>query len=134
MLRQFFRSWDYTFVGFCTTEDSTVLSWSSIYISRFKDIQRVWRDPDNKENKRTQGIKDVAGAIIDKYYLNMKYGFGNKDHQMWANPPPLPLKHLEYAARDAYATYKTYRRLDVCKRGFFCLWKDMPMKKRGRDW
>jgi hypothetical protein len=78
MLKQFFRSWDYTFVGFCTTEDSTVLSWSSLYISRFMDIQRVWRDPDNKENKKTQGLKDVAGAIIDKFYLNMKTGFGPK--------------------------------------------------------
>jgi hypothetical protein len=111
-----------------------VLSRSSIYISRFKDIQRVWRDPDNKEGKRTQGLKDVAGAIIDKYYLNMKDGFGHKEHQMWVNPPPLPPKHLEYAARDAYATYESYRRLDVVERGFFSLWKDMPLKKRGRDW
>jgi hypothetical protein len=46
------------------------------------DIQRVSRDPDNKENKRTQGLKDVDGAIIDKYYLNMKTRFGNKEHQM----------------------------------------------------
>jgi hypothetical protein len=111
-----------------------VLSRSRIYISRFKDIQRVWRDPNNKEGKRTQGLKDVAGAIIDKYYKNMKDGFGYKEHQMWVNPPPLPLKHLEYAARDAYATYETYRRLDVVERGFFSLWKDMPLKKRGRDW
>jgi hypothetical protein len=53
---------------------------------------------------------------------------------MWANPPPLPPKHLEYAVRDAYATYKTYRRLDVVERGFFFLWKDMPLKKCGRNW
>jgi hypothetical protein len=46
------------------------------------DIQRVSRDPDNKENKCTQGLKDVAGAIIDKYYLNMKTRFGTKEHQM----------------------------------------------------
>jgi hypothetical protein len=51
----------------------------------------------------------------------MKDGFGNKEHQMWVEPPPLPPKHLEYGARDAYATYETYRRFDVVERGFFSL-------------
>jgi ribonuclease D len=49
----------------------------------------------------------------------MKDGFGNTEHSMWANAPPLPDKHLEYAARDAYATYEVYRRLDVYERRFF---------------
>jgi hypothetical protein len=96
-----------------------------------KDIQAIWRDPDNR--KRTQGLKDVAGAIIDPIYFEMKDGFGRAEHRMWADPPPLPPKHLEYAARDAYATYEVFRRLDVFERGFFSLFKH-PEKKRGRDW
>jgi hypothetical protein len=55
----------------------------------------------------------------------MKTRFGTKEHQMWANPPSLLPKHLQYAATDAYATYETYRRLDVCEGGFFCLWKEL---------
>ncbi|XP_051201461.2 uncharacterized protein [Lolium perenne] len=95
------------------------------------DIQEIWRDPDKK--KKLQGLKDVAGAIIDPIYFEMKDGFGRAEHRMWANPPPLPPKHLEYAARDAYATYEVYRRLDLFERGFFSLFKH-PEKKRGRDW
>nr|XP_051201772.1 uncharacterized protein LOC127315313 [Lolium perenne] len=75
----------------------------------------------------------LSGAIIDPIYFEMKDGFGRAEHRMWANPPPLPPKHLEYAARDAYATYEVYRRLDLFERGFFSLFKHSE-KKRGRDW
>ncbi|KAM0851342.1 hypothetical protein ACQ4PT_052476 [Festuca glaucescens] len=101
-------------------------------VHNLKDIQQIWRDPE-KSWKRTQGLKDVAAAIIDPYYEQMKDGFGNTEHNMWANAPPLPEKHLEYAARDAYATYEVYRRLDVYERGFFSLYKHSE-KKRSRDW
>ncbi|XP_051221177.2 uncharacterized protein [Lolium perenne] len=130
-LYDFFHGYRYTFAGFCVAEDRTILSRSKYYVHNVKDIQAIWRDPDNK--KRTQGLKDVAGAIIDPIYFEMKDGFGRAEHRMWANPPPLPPKHLEYAARDAYATYEVFRRLDVFERGFFSLFKH-PEKKRGRDW
>ncbi|XP_071683630.1 uncharacterized protein [Lolium perenne] len=113
------------------SEDCKVLSRSNLYVHNLKDIQEIWRDPDKK--KKLQGLKDVAGAIIDPIYFEMKDGFGRAEHRMWANPPPLPPKHLEYAARDAYATYEVYRRLDLFERGFFSLFKH-PEKKRGRDW
>ncbi|KAM0888417.1 hypothetical protein ACQ4PT_028366 [Festuca glaucescens] len=74
-------------------------------VHNLKDIQQIWRGHE-KSWKRTQGLKDVAGAIIDPYYEKMKDGFGNREHNMWANAPLLPEKHLEYAARDAYATYE----------------------------
>ncbi|KAM0919018.1 hypothetical protein ACQ4PT_008435 [Festuca glaucescens] len=80
----------------------------SLPVHNLKDIQQIWRDPE-KSWKRTQGLKDVVAAIIDPYYEQMKDGFGNTEHNMWANAPPLPEKHLEYAARDAYATYEVYR-------------------------
>jgi hypothetical protein len=54
------------------------------------------------------GVKDVAGQVVDPWYKEMKDGFGNKEHSMWTNVP-LPPKHLEYAARDAYTTYEVYR-------------------------
>ncbi|XP_051197015.1 uncharacterized protein [Lolium perenne] len=121
----------YIFVGFCTAEDCNVLSRSNHYVHNLKDIQEIWRDPDNK--KKLQGLKDVAGAIIYPIYFEMKDGFGRAEHRMWANPPPLPPKHLEYATWDAYATYEVFRRLDLFERGFFSLFKH-PEKKRGRDW
>nr|XP_051190787.1 uncharacterized protein LOC127304121 [Lolium perenne] len=130
-LVEFLHGFRYIFAGFCTTEDCKVLSRSNLYVHNLKDIQEIWRDPDKK--KKLQGLKDVAGAIIDPIYFEMKDGFGRAEHGMWANPPPLPPKHLEYAARDAYATYEVYRRLDLFERGFFSLFKH-PEKKRGRDW
>jgi hypothetical protein len=131
-LRQFLYGWTYTFAGFATVDDEVVLSRSSLHCHNLKDIQRIWRDPDT-EKRGLQGLKDVAGALIDPFYLDMKDGFGRKEHSMWAAPPPLPPKHLEYAARDAYATYEVYRRLDMFERGFFSLYSN-PVKKRARDW
>ncbi|KAM0864093.1 hypothetical protein ACQ4PT_044149 [Festuca glaucescens] len=130
-LRDFLFGWRYTFAGFCTAEDRTVLGHSNLYIHNIKDVQAIWRDPDN--TKRTQGLRDVAAAIIDPFYLKMKDGFGMTEHRMWANAPPLPPGHILYAGRDAYVTYEVYRRLDVFERGFFSLYK-RPEKIRGRDW
>ena len=129
---EFLWGYRYVFAGFAIVQDKKVLANSDLYIHNFKDIQSVWRDPDNTR-KRTQGLKDVAGAIIDPYYLNMKDGFGDAEHRMWSDRPPLPDKHLEYAARDAYATYEVYRKLDVYERGFFSLFKNAE-KKRARYW
>ena len=131
-LRDFLWGWRYIFAGFCIAEDKNVLGRADLPVHNLKDIQQIWRDPE-KSWKRTQGLKDVAAAIIDPYYEQMKDGFGNTEHSMWANAPPLPDKHLEYAARDAYATYEVYRRLDVYERGFFSLYKHSE-KKRSRDW
>ncbi|KAM0911979.1 hypothetical protein ACQ4PT_013104 [Festuca glaucescens] len=104
-LHDFLWGWRYIFAGFCIAEDKNVLGRAGLPVHNLKDIHQVWRDPE-KSWKRTQGLKDVAGAIIDPYYENMQDGFGKKEHNMWANAPPLSEKHLEYAARDAYATYE----------------------------
>ena len=88
-LFQFLHGWRYTFAGFDVAEDIKVLGREGLFINNLKDLQQVWRDPE-KSWKRTQGLKDVAGAIIDSYYENMKDGFGKREHSMWANPPPLP--------------------------------------------
>ena len=133
-LDAFTGNWHYTFAGFDITTDRKVLSRSTppLYVSNHKDIQTIWRDPD-KPRKRIQGMKDVAAAIIDPYYQDMKDGFGENEHRMWADAPPLPDAHVAYAARDAYVSYELYRRLDVFERGFFCLFKSSE-KKRAREW
>jgi hypothetical protein len=67
----------------------------------------------------------------------MKDGFGRREHAIWHEAPPLPPKHLEYAARDAYASYEVYRHLDIFERGFFSMYKNKYAhkdKKRARDW
>ncbi|KAM0843820.1 hypothetical protein ACQ4PT_057460 [Festuca glaucescens] len=107
-LHDFLWGWRYIFAGFCIAEDKNVLGRADLPVHNLKDIQQIWRDPE-KSWKRTQGLKDVAAAIIDPYYEQMKDGFGNTEHSMWANAPPLPEKHLEYAARDAYATYEVHK-------------------------
>ena len=61
----------------------------------------------------------------------MKDDFGEKEHNMWAEAP-LPRKHLEYAARDAYVAYELYVRLDKYKRGFISIEKNPSTK--ARDW
>nr|XP_051229245.1 uncharacterized protein LOC127347056 [Lolium perenne] len=121
-------------LGFCVAEDRTIPSRSKYYVHNVKDIQdiqEIWRDPDKK--KKLQGLKDVAGAIIDPIYFEMKDGFGRAEHRMWANPPPLPPKHLEYAARDAYATYEVYRRLDLFERAS-SPYSNIPRRSVARDW
>lgn len=107
-LRSFLDNWHYRFAGFDITQDRIVMGRSGFYLSpcSFKDIQSIWRDPDNeKPRSKKQGLKDVAAAVIDEYYRKMKDGFGQKEHEMWKNSP-LPSLHIEYAARDAYAAYE----------------------------
>ncbi|CAM0945843.1 unnamed protein product [Alopecurus aequalis] len=134
-LHPFLHNWRYWFAAFDTTNDIKVMARSGMFITPccHKDIQTIWRDPDNEKPRcRKQGLKDVAAAIIDPYYENMKDGFGEEEHKIWADAS-LPPKHLEYAARDAYAAYEIYRRLDVFERGFLSLYKN-PEKKRARYW
>lgn len=105
-----------------------------MYITNYKDIQVIWKDPDN--TKRRQGIKDIAGALIDPCYYNMKDGFGHKEHGMWSDAP-LPRAHMEYAAKDAYVSYELYRRLDLFQRGYYSLNKnqeEMKDKTRARNY
>src|SRR3954451_20893167 len=61
-LRDFLYGWRYIFAGFCISEDKNVLGRADLPVHNVKDIQQVWRDR-GKSWKRTQGLKDVAGAI-----------------------------------------------------------------------
>ena len=133
-LKKIMKNWRYTFAGFDIKQDIRIMKNSEMYIPSccFKDIQSIWSDPDlEKRGNGKQGLKDLASAIINVCYKDMKDDFGEKEHNMWAEEP-LPRKHLEYAARDAYVAYELYVRLDKYKRGFISIEKNPSTK--ARDW
>jgi hypothetical protein len=53
-------------------------------------------------------MADLAAAIIDPSYKNMKKSFPKEKHQYWEWKPLSPL-HLEYAAKDGYVSYELYQ-------------------------
>jgi hypothetical protein len=69
---------------------------------------RVWGSLKNKQNS----LVDLASAIIDPYYKNMKVAC-NKDKIAWhsAWEQRLDKEHVKYAAKDMYTSYEMYRRI-----------------------
>jgi hypothetical protein len=63
-LYNFLHGWRYVFASFDVGQDKKVLTHANLFCHNYKDIQEIWRDP-NRRDKRTQGLKDVVGAIID---------------------------------------------------------------------
>ena len=60
--------------------------------------------------KSRVGMANLADAIIDGSYKNMKTKFSSDKHDLWETKP-LSLMHLEYAAKDGYVSYELYRRI-----------------------
>ena len=85
---QFLRNRQYKFASFDISSDVVMLSRSEHILSIFNhiDIQRIRRDPDLDKTGK-QGMKDVAGALIDKSHKEMKGGITNADHQLWDKAP-----------------------------------------------
>ena len=52
---------------------------------------------------------DLAAAIIDPYYANMKEDMDTKDLNMWE--VPLYLAYITDTSKDTYACYDMYRRI-----------------------
>ena len=132
----FLRSWEYKFVGFDTSSDTTMLRRSGLYIFNHIDIQSIWKDPDLIKLRRDgtpskQGMKDVAGVLIHPSYYEMKGGMTDADHQLW-HKAPLSEKHLKYAAKDGYVSYELYKILDFYERGCYKVMKrkeQEPLRK-----
>ena len=59
---------------------------------------------------------ELAAAIINPSYKNMKKSFPRDKHQYWELKPLSPL-HLEYAKKDGYVNYKLYHRILIIKNG-----------------
>ena len=75
-------------------------------------------------------MADLAAAIIDPSYKNMKKSFPKEKHQFWEWKPLSPI-HLEYAAKDGYVSYELYHRILIIKNGLRHL-HQQPMKERLR--
>lgn len=63
----------------------------------------------NGPGNRT-GMGDLAAAIIDPSYKDMKTKFPTSSHDQW-ECMPLPQVNLRYVAIDGYVSFELYRRL-----------------------
>ncbi|XBH55701.1 hypothetical protein VPH35_077731 [Triticum aestivum] len=102
----------YTFVGFSIGGDKRMLNKSGLEINPnyFIDMQRKSKVPTT--NKYYDSLADIAGSVIHPFYNSMKKKMEKKeDPKLWGNNP-LPVKLIEYAGIDAYATYKSWKIID----------------------
>ena len=100
----------YTFAGFSIDGKKTRLEHVKLEVANFVDIQKEWRVPE--ATKPLDSLGDVSGVIIDDYYSNMKKKITDDEHQCWATLP-LSRRHIEYAAKDAYAAYEIWSRITL---------------------
>lgn len=122
----------YTFAGFSIDGDKTRLERVKLEVANFVDIQKEWRVPE--ATKELDSLGDVSGMLIDDYYNNMKKKITDDEHQRWAILP-LSRRHIEYAAKDAYAAYEIWNRITLTQDGLrrAKLEKEEPPKKRARS-
>ncbi|XP_073358153.1 uncharacterized protein [Aegilops tauschii subsp. strangulata] len=83
-------------------------------IAHFIDIQKEWRVP--TATKPLDFLGDVSGILVHDYYNNMKKKLTNVEHKHWACMP-LSMRHIEYAAKDAYTAYEIWIRLTTIQEG-----------------
>ncbi|XP_073355015.1 uncharacterized protein [Aegilops tauschii subsp. strangulata] len=93
---------EYTFAGFSINGDKTRQERVNLEVANFVDIQKEWRLPE--ATKELDSLGDVSGMLIDDYYNNMKKKITDDEHKRWATLP-LSMRHVEYAAKDAYVAY-----------------------------
>ncbi|XBI46022.1 hypothetical protein VPH35_110361 [Triticum aestivum] len=122
----------YTFAGFSIDGDKTRLERVKLEVVNFVDIQKEWRVPE--ATKPLDSLGDVSGMLIDDYYNNMKKKITDDEHQRWATLP-LSMRHIEYAAKYAYAAYEIWNRITLTQDGILRakLEKEEPPKKRARS-
>ncbi|XP_073367710.1 uncharacterized protein [Aegilops tauschii subsp. strangulata] len=100
--------------GLCLV-DKLKLSGLEINPNKHIDIQCNWRVPYN--GKPYDSLADVAASVIHPFYKKMKKKIDREaDHKLWGDSP-LPNYLIEYAAIDAYATYKLWKIINNIKRG-----------------
>ncbi|XBI10000.1 uncharacterized protein [Aegilops tauschii subsp. strangulata] len=104
----------YTFAGFSIDGDKKRLERVNLEVANFVDIQKEWRVPE--ATKELDSLGDVSGMLIDDYYNNMKKKITDDEHKRWATLP-LSMRHIEYAAKDAYAAYEIWNRITLTQDG-----------------
>ncbi|XBJ25486.1 hypothetical protein VPH35_003131 [Triticum aestivum] len=121
----------YTFAGFSIDGDIEMLGRVGLEIAHFVDIQKKWRVP--TATKRLDSLGDVSGIIVHDYNNNMKKKLTNVEHQRWARMP-LSMRHIKYAAKDAYAAYDIWSRLTIIQEGLRRAKLKEQTRKRARCW
>ncbi|XP_073362567.1 uncharacterized protein [Aegilops tauschii subsp. strangulata] len=98
----------YTFVGFSIDGDIEMLGHVGLEIAHFVEIQKEWRVP--TATKPLDSLGDVSGILVHDV------GLTNAEGSRWACMP-LSMRHIEYAAKDAYAAYEIWSRLSIIQEG-----------------
>ncbi|XP_073363381.1 uncharacterized protein [Aegilops tauschii subsp. strangulata] len=98
----------YTFVGFSIDGDIEMLGCVALEIAHFVDIQKEWRVP--TATKPLDSLGDISGILVHDIELT------NAERNRWACMP-LSMRHLEYAAKDAYDAYEIWSRLTIIQEG-----------------
>jgi hypothetical protein len=96
---------DCTFATVESRKNATMLYDSAIWCKKLVDIQKQYKIIGNGQEE--DSMVDLAAAIIDPYYANMKEDVDTKDLKRWE--VPLNLAYITYAAKHAYACYDMYR-------------------------
>ncbi|XBH63296.1 hypothetical protein VPH35_117314 [Triticum aestivum] len=120
------------FAGFSIDGDKKRLERINLEVANFVDIQKEWRVPE--ATKELDSLGDVSGMLINDYYNNMKKKITDDEHKHWATLP-LSMRHIEYAAKDAYAAYEIWSRITLTQDGLrrAKLEKEEPPKKHARS-
>ena len=61
-------------------------------------------------------MANMAFALIDEEYADMKTKFHKDQHKLWEKTP-LDAINIEYAAIDAYVAYEVYRKIRIVNYG-----------------
>ncbi|XBI81686.1 hypothetical protein VPH35_090539 [Triticum aestivum] len=98
----------YMFVGFSIDGDIEMLGRVGLEIDHFVDIQKEWRVP--TATKPLDSLGDALGILVHDVELI------NTEKQRWARMP-LSMRHIGYAAKDAYTAYEIWSRLTIIQEG-----------------
>ena len=120
----------FEFAGFAIEQDKEKLARCDLHIPNFVDIQTNWRVPDG--TKPLDSLGDVAAAIIDDEYADMKMKTTDHDHSLWTSI--LSTKHVEYAAKDAYAAFEIWNRISTMKKGLARAETEKTRKRPRSSW
>ncbi|XP_073355201.1 uncharacterized protein [Aegilops tauschii subsp. strangulata] len=116
----------YTFAGLSIDGDIEMLGHVGLEITHFVDIHKEWRVP--TATKPLESLGEVSGILVhDGEHTNA-------EHSRWACMP-LSMRHIEYAAKDAYAAYKIWSRLTIIQEGLCRAKLDKEQTtKHARSW
>ena len=120
----------FEFAGFAIEQDKQKLAASDLHVANFVDIQMNWRVPDG--TKPLDSLGDVAAAIIDDEYADMKMKMSDHDHSLWTSIPST--RHIEYAAKDAYTAFEVWNRITTVQKGLARSEKEKTRKRPRSSW